>query len=79
MKKAIKLIWDFKGDEAKEIAKHHIVHIDQFAAKENIELIASGVDSINEMHTIAYMVVLEPQMIAVRDALKPHRGELYGI
>ncbi|MCO6501210.1 MAG: hypothetical protein J5I47_12655 [Vicingus serpentipes] len=79
MNRAIKLIWDFKGDEAKEIAKHHVVHINEFAIKENIELVASGIDTINEMHTIAYMVVIEPQMIAVRDALKPHRGELYDI
>ena len=29
------------------------------------------------MHAIAYMVVPESQMIAIRDALKPHRGEVY--
>jgi hypothetical protein len=29
------------------------------------------------MHSIAYLVVTESEMIAVRDALKPHRGEVY--
>jgi hypothetical protein len=29
------------------------------------------------MHAIAFMVVEEKDMITVRDALKPHRGEVY--
>jgi hypothetical protein len=29
------------------------------------------------MHAIAYMVVTAEKMIQVRDALKPHRGEVY--
>ena len=77
MDRNIKLIWDFRGDEAHEIAKHHVIHLDEFATREKIDLIASGVDTISEMHCVAYMVVKEPKMIAVRDALKPHRGELY--
>lgn len=77
MNRNIKLIWDFRGYEANEIAKHHAIHLDEFATREKIDLIASGVDAISEIHCIAYMVVKEPEMKAVRDALKPHRGELY--
>ena len=29
------------------------------------------------MYAIAYMVVTDENMIQVRDALKPHRGEVY--
>jgi hypothetical protein len=29
------------------------------------------------MHAIAFMVVTDENMIAVRDKLKPHRGEIY--
>lgn len=29
------------------------------------------------MHAIAWMVVNDQNMIQVRDALKPHRGELF--
>ena len=29
------------------------------------------------MHSIAFMVVDEAEMKPIRDALKPHRGELY--
>jgi hypothetical protein len=30
-----------------------------------------------EMQAIAFMVVTDENMIQVRDALKPHRGEVY--
>ena len=75
--RAIKLIWDFKGEDAQKIAEHHVVHIDEFAKKESINLIASGVEEINQHHHIAFMVVSEKEMIPVRDSLIPHRGELY--
>ncbi len=29
------------------------------------------------MHSLAFMVVEEGQMPGVRDALRPHRGEIY--
>ena len=77
MNRDIKLIWDFRGPEAQEIAKHHVIHLDEFAAREKIETIASGIENMSNMYCIAYMVVKEADMIAVRDALKPHRGEVY--
>ena len=77
MDRKIKLIWDFRGPDAHDIAKHHIVHIDEFTEREKIEMITSGVEAFSEMYSIAYLVVNEADMIAVRDALKPHRGELY--
>lgn len=77
MNRKIKLIWDFRGPDAHDIAKHHVVHIDEFTAREKIEMITSGVEAFSEMYSIAYLIVNEADMIAVRDALKPHRGELY--
>ena len=77
MNRDIKLIWDFRGPEAQEIAKHHVIHLDEFATREKIETIASGIENMSNMYCIAYMVVKEADMIAVRDALKPHRGEVY--
>lgn len=37
----------------------------------------TGNQQINEMYSYAFMVVEENRMIMVRDALKPHRAELY--
>jgi len=75
-KQQIKLIWDFKGEDCEPMAKHHAIHLDEFAKKENIDLISSGVEQINPNHHIAFLVVNESQMIMVRDALIPNRGEL---
>lgn len=74
----IKLIWDFKGSDALQIANHHHVHLKQFIAAEKLDDVKlTGVEIKNEFHAVAFMVVTDANMIAVRDALKPHRGELY--
>jgi hypothetical protein len=73
----IKLIWDFKGPTAFRTAEHHEKHLKEYIISENISLNITGHKEINELHGIAFMVVEEENMITVRDALKPHRGEVY--
>lgn len=73
----IKLIWDFRGPVALKTAEHHEKHLKEFIAIEELALNITGFEEVNEMHSLAYMVVDEPNMITVRDTLKPHRGELY--
>ena len=75
MEMKLKLIWDFYGEDAKPTAEHHVVHLKQFSEKENIPFFGAGIDSISEIHTIAYLIIDEKNMIPVRDALKPKRGE----
>jgi len=77
MSRQIKLIWDFRGAEAEKTAEHHVIHLKQYLAAEKLELNITGFSMINEFHSIAYMVVNESEMIAVRDRLKPHRGEVF--
>ncbi len=77
MERKIKLIWDFRGPASAKTAEHHEIHLKEYSTIEKLPLKITGFKIINEMHAIAYMVVTEGQMIAVRDALKPHRGELY--
>jgi len=36
LKRKIKLIWDFRGPEALEIARHHVVHLEEFAVKDKL-------------------------------------------
>lgn len=76
MKKQVKLIWDFRGSEALPIAEHHRIHLEEFIIKEKLDLNESGIHKMSDMYSIAYMMVTEAQMLMVRDALKPHRGEL---
>ncbi|WP_394975801.1 hypothetical protein [uncultured Croceitalea sp.] len=75
--KKIKLIWDFRGPTAANTAIHHEKHLKEFIVVEELKFDITGFSHINEMHSIAYLVVAEFEMIAVRDMLKPHRGEIY--
>ena len=73
----IKFIWDFRGPNGEQIAKHHLIHLKEFTNKEQLDIQIFGIESINEMHHIAFMVVPETLMQTLRDALKPHRGQVY--
>ena len=70
------MIWDFRGPAALKTAEHHEKHLKEFILIENISLNITGYKELTEMHSIAFMVVEEADMITVRDALKPHRGEI---
>lgn len=77
MERQIKLIWDFRGPAALKTAEHHEVHLKEFISMEKVDVITTGSTELNDVHSIAYMVVNEINMIAMRDRLKPHRGEVY--
>ncbi|WP_459212300.1 hypothetical protein [Aquimarina rhabdastrellae] len=77
MGRKIKLIWDFRGPAAEKTAIHHVIHLKEFIVAEKITLDITGHQVLNDMHSIAYMVVTEETMKPIRDALKPHRGQLY--
>ncbi len=73
----LKLIWDFRGPDALKIAEHHEIHLKDFIHLEKLELNITGFESITDVHAIAFMVVPEDNMKPIRDALKPHRGQIY--
>lgn len=77
MSRQIKLIWDFRGSASAKTAEHHEVHLKEYIAIKNFPINITGFEVNNEMHAIAFMVVTDENMIQVRDALKPHRGEVY--
>ncbi len=72
----LKLIWDFKGEDGFETAKHHCVHLKEFANIENLPFYEVNFTQLHPLHTIAFIIINEKEMIAFRDALKPHRGEI---
>ena len=73
----IKLIWDFRGEVAAKTAEHHEIHLKEYITIEKLPINITGFEIKNEMHAIAFMVVTDDNMIQVRDALKPHRGEIF--
>ncbi len=76
MNRKIKLIWDFKGPDGLETAKHHCIHLNEFAKAESLNFYEINHQSLHELHATAFIVVDEADMKTYRDALKPHRGEL---
>jgi hypothetical protein len=70
------LIWDFRGPEALEIAKHHCVHLEEFSKKENLNYHEINTFHISDMYSIAFITVDESDLKNFREALKPHRGEV---
>ena len=73
----LKLIWDFRGPDAHKIAEHHVVHLKEYIVIQNTELNITGFEKISNTHSIAYMDVNQNEMKPIRDALKPHRGQIY--
>lgn len=76
MNRKIKLLWDFRGEDAKEIAIHHTKHLKEFAALESLNYHEIDIQESNPMLVSAYITVDEKDMKIYRDALKPQRGEL---
>jgi hypothetical protein len=76
MPNKIKLLWDFRGPDAKETAKHHTIHLKEFANIDNLNFHEIDIQEKNPMLVSAFIVVDEKDMKTYRDALKPQRGEV---
>lgn len=73
----LKLIWDFRGPDAATTARHHAIHLKEYLESNELSLNIAGTENLSPAHAIAYMVVIDSEMRPVRDALKPHRGQIY--
>jgi len=73
----LKLIWDFHGPDAYKIAEHHEIHLKQYIQLEKLNILITGIEVLSNLHSIAFLVVDEKDMKPLRDALKPHRGQVY--
>lgn len=76
MSRKIKLLWDFRGPDALKTAKHHTVHLKEFATLENLNYHQIDIQEKNPMLVAAFITVDEKDMKIFRDALKPQRGEI---
>ena len=76
MSRKIKLLWDFRGEDAKETAKHHTIHLREFAELEKLNFHEINIIEQNPMLCAAFITVDEKDMKIYRDALKPQRGEI---
>jgi hypothetical protein len=67
----------FPWPRFQKTAEHHEIHLKEYIVMEKLPLNITGFEIQGEMQAIAFMVVTDENMIQVRDALKPHRGEVY--
>ena len=72
MDRKIKLIWDFRGPDSEQIARHYLQHLKESPLYSPQQTV--GVESISEFHCIAYMIIQESEIPRFRDALRPHRA-----
>ncbi len=75
MNRKIKLIWDFFGEDAKKTAEHHAIHLKEFAKMKTLKNTDSGTEEVSAQEHLAFLIVEEENMIVVRDALRPKRGQ----
>ncbi|WP_179006350.1 hypothetical protein [Winogradskyella forsetii] len=73
----LKLIWDFKGPTGQKTAEHHLIHLKEYIVNNKLDVTITGIETLNDMHSLAYLVVDESEMKPIREALKPHRGQVY--
>ena len=72
----IKLIWDFRGLHGKNTAIHHEKHLKEFFEIENKKMFQSGMETLNELHHVAYVIILKKDLNEIKLILKPNRGEI---
>ena len=72
----IKLIWDFRGPTSSQTAAHFKIHLIEFFATEQMLLLESGVESVNEVHHYTFAVIDKQYLEAIKSAMKPTRGQL---
>jgi len=78
MERKIKLIWDFRGPDAEMTARHHEIHLKEFINKKELSHFPlTGAEVLTEMHSIAFWVIPESEIMNYRDLLRPHRAQVY--
>lgn len=71
----IKLVWEFRGLNHLQTAKHHVRHLQEFLMNLDKNY-PTSVEGTNENYSKAILIVPKSEMIFFRDTLKPHYGEL---
>jgi len=74
MKKKIKLIWQFNGIDSLKIADHHLIHLNEYILREDIDVIDRGTELINDFSSISFIIIENSLVEKLRVALKPHKG-----
>lgn len=75
MDEKIKLIWDIRSIDAKEVAEHHVKHVNEYIESKGLENTTAEFVEIFPHYYQAYILTTKKYMVQLRDDLKPQRGE----
>ena len=71
----IKLIWDLRSIDAKEVAEHHVKHVKEYIEKKGIKNTSADCTEVFPHYYVAFIITTKKYMIQLRDDLKPNRWE----
>ena len=77
--KKLKLVWEFSGIDALEIAKHHLLHMQQYLKRENIDPLQIDTELISEFSAITFIIIYDQFLDKIRSDLKPNHGFLVDV
>jgi len=77
VERKIKLIWDFRGENAAMAAIRYENHLQEYVYHEELKYTDSGVQHFSKKHSIVSLLVSEFEMQQAKEDLRPHRGEFY--
>ncbi|MCO6461817.1 MAG: hypothetical protein J5I59_10455 [Saprospiraceae bacterium] len=77
MEQKVKLIWEYRGPEAHQIAEHYEHHLIEFIQEHKLTNQITGVENINDVYSVAFMVVEESEVEKVRSILRPRLAMPY--
>ncbi len=76
MSRKIRLLWDFRGPDSLETAKHHVIHLKEFAEIEKLPFIEISIIEQNIYLNSAFIIIFETELSVYKNALKPDRGTI---
>lgn len=76
MSRKIRLLWDFRGPDSLETAKHHVIHLKEFAEIEKLPFIEISIIEQNIYLNSAFIIIFETELSVYKNALKPNRGTI---
>ena len=76
MENKIRLVWDFRGNDALKTAEHQLIHLLEFMKNEEIPFYNDSTEKINDLYSVCTICINESNLDFVKNKLKPHRGFL---
>ena len=73
----LRLLWDFRGPDSLETAKHHVIHLKEFTQIGKLSFVEASVIEQNKYVNSAFIIIFETDLEVFKIALKPHRITIY--